>query len=72
LDERRERKTKRRAVVSFPFLKKKKKKKRNRKKEDVCVSPQVVHEQLDGMRDLIFARHIFTNINIRRAFDMCG
>ena len=30
-----ERKTKRRAVVSFPFLKKKKKKKRNRKKEDV-------------------------------------
>jgi len=37
----------------------------------MCVSPQIVHEQLDGMRDLIFARHIFTTINVRRAFDAC-
>jgi len=36
----------------------------------MCASPQIVHEQLDGMRDLIFDRHIFTDINVRGARSM--
>jgi len=68
LDEK-ERKTKRQRR-QLSIFRRRRRRREIEKKKKMCVSPQIVHEQLDGMRDLIFARHIFTTINVRGARSM--